>query len=472
MAAAAALLLVLLGIGKIPLAYNLRNLSIRWKTTVMTALAFTAVIGLLTVMMAFVHGMRQVTDGTGRPENLIVLSDGATDEIISNLTVDDLAEIENLPEVARQNGRPLSSRETFLVANQAVPNPGDGQPKRRFLQLRGIEDPQLTAAVHDLGLKAGGRWFSEAGVEQPLGVKPGGQGGTSLSPGEGRDFSLAHHALRSSGCATQPPRELAAPLIQAVLGEGIARELARGRTPAELAAAKNRDLLQVGDTFTLRERTWIVVGILNSAGLTFNSEIWAKRSIVASLFGKDSYTTLVLRANDESSAVRLREFLAKDYKKAAVNPQLETEYYKSLSESSAQFAYIIGFLAVVMSIGGIFGVMNTMFAAVSQRIGDIGVLRLLGYARWQILVSFLLESLVIALVGGLLGCALGSLSDGWTATSIITGHGGGGKSVVLQLAVDADVVAIDILLTLAMGLLGGLLPALAAMRLKPLEALK
>ena len=163
--------------------------------------------------------------------------------------------------------------------------------------------------------------------------------------------------------------------------------------------------------------------------------------------------------------------MAKDYKKAAVNAQVETEYYKSLSETTAQFSCAIGFIAVVMSIGGIFGVMNTMFAAISQRIKDIGVLRLLGYARWQILVSFLLESLVIALVGGLLGCALGSLTDGWTATSIVGGQGGG-KSVVLQLAVSPDIIATGILLTLLMGLLGGLLPALSAMRLKPLEALR
>ena len=69
-------------------------------------------------------------------------------------------------------------------------------------------------------------------------------------------------------------------------------------------------------------------------------------------------------------------------------------------------------LTAIMAVGGVFGVMNTMFAAISNRIKDIGVLRILGYARWQILVSFLLESLVIALLGGLLGCALGSLANG------------------------------------------------------------
>ena len=163
--------------------------------------------------------------------------------------------------------------------------------------------------------------------------------------------------------------------------------------------------------------------MLKSAGSTFNSEIWAKRSLVAALFGKDTYTTLVLRTRRRRGRQRLEELpQPRTTRRRPCNAQVETEYYESLSETTAQFSYAIGFLAVVMSVGGIFGVMNTMFAAISQRIKDIGVLRLLGYARWQILVSFLLESLVIALVGGLLGCALGSLTDGWTATSIVGGR--------------------------------------------------
>jgi ABC-type antimicrobial peptide transport system permease subunit len=134
--------------------------------------------------------------------------------------------------------------------------------------------------------------------------------------------------------------------------------------------------------------------------------------------------------------------------------------------------FAIVFVAVVIGIGGIFGVMNTMFAAISQRIKDVGVLRILGFARWQILVSFFLESLAIALLGGLIGCALGSLCHGVTATSIVSGGQGGGKSVILTLTVDASTLAIGLLFTLIMGALGGLLPSFSAMRLRPLEALR
>src|SRR5262249_49515143 len=127
---------------------------------------------------------------------------------------------------------------------------------------------------------------------------------------------------------------------------------------------------------------------------------------------------------------------------------------------------------VFMAVGGIFGVMNTMFAAISQRVKDIGVLRILGYARWQILTSFLLESLVIALVGGLLGCALGSLCHGISATSIVGSGQGFGKTVIFRLTVDAGTISTGVLLTLFMGLLGGLLPSLSAIRLRPLESMR
>jgi ABC-type antimicrobial peptide transport system permease subunit len=125
-----------------------------------------------------------------------------------------------------------------------------------------------------------------------------------------------------------------------------------------------------------------------------------------------------------------------------------------------------------MAVGGVFGVMNTMFAAISQRSKDIGVLRILGYARWQILVSFLLESLVIALVGGLLGCAIGYLADGWTARSVVSSGPGGGKSVVLQMVVSPEILMTGLLLSLGMGALGGFLPSLSAMRLRALESLR
>ena len=274
LAGAGVLMLLLWAMGKIPLSYNLRNLTIRWKTTLLTALAFTAVIALLTVMMAFVEGMKRMTEGTGRADNVLVLSDGATDEGISNLPISEISDIENLAEVAREEGRPLASREAFMVAIQSAPNHDGGRPKRRYLQLRGIEDPRLSAWMHDIELLPGGNWFSDAGVQEAAANDGGGK---------------------------------PAPMIQAVLGEGVARELGRDRTPEQLAAANNPERLDVGDTFSLGDRIWTVVGVMDSSGSTFNSEIWAKRSLAGAMFGKEHYTTLILRARDAATAKRLKE---------------------------------------------------------------------------------------------------------------------------------------------------------------------
>lgn len=433
------LLVLLFAFSKVPLRYNLRNVVVRWKTTAMTALAFTVVIGLLTVMLGFVNGMYRLTLGSGQPGNVIILSERATDEVVSNLNPTDVGDLEQQPGIVREDGRPLASRETYLVVNQPIPNAAPGEPRRRFLQVRGIDDPQLAARVHGLSLLPGGNWFSDAGVRAAT---------ADAEDAGGQEY------------------------VEAVLGEGVAGELGRDRSPQELAQARNPDRLDVGDTIPLGGRTWIVAGILDSSGSTFNSEVWAKRGLVGAMFGKDTYTSLVVRAADEAAARQLKEFYNTEYEQASVQAELETAYYASLSNTNQQFLYAIAFVTIVMAVGGVFGVMNTMFAAISQRTRDIGVLRLLGFRRRQILLSFLLESLVIALVGGLLGCALGSLVDGASATSIVASGPGGGKSVVLRLAIDTRILTVGFLLTMAMGLLGGIIPALSAMRLRPLAALR
>jgi ABC-type lipoprotein release transport system permease subunit len=507
-------LIVLCVIGKVPLGYNFRNLTLRWITTGMTALAFTLVIGLLTTLMAFVNGMDRLTENSGQPGNVIVLSDGANDEVFSTLVDGDMSDVERHPSVLKESdldGKPrasealdnrLASKEVYLVVNQPIP-PDEGTAadqairgtirtitpdrdefvlvddlkgdvmrlrmaegakifsnrsaakfdelrlgdkvwvayeakgkeyvatevraanKRRFVQVRGIDDGVIAGKVHGLPLMEGGSWFSEAGVDDK---KPG-----------------------------QP--------IQAVLGEGVARELGHDL---------KKERLEVDDVFELGPRKWVVVGIMQSAGSTFGSEIWAKRGVVGPLFGKfPNYSSIVLRTRDASSARELADYLTKDFKKTALNAQTESEYYSKLSETNRQFSVAIWFVTIVMAIGGVLGVMNTMFAAISQRTKDIGVMRIVGFANWHVLVSFLLESLVIGLIGGLIGAVLAYvLFDGWTATSIVSSGQGGGKTVVLKLTVTLATVASGLLITLVMGRIGGLLPALSAMRLKPLESLR
>jgi ABC-type lipoprotein release transport system permease subunit len=427
--------LVILLVSKVPISYITGNLAVRWRTTFMTALAFALVTCLLTVMLAFVNGMYALTSASGHPENVIILSEGATDEGFSNLGFGDVGDIENQPGIAREGDRPLVSRETYLAVNQPIENAPAGRPKRRFLQMRGIDDAPIAAAVHGISLFSGSEWFSEAGVRE-------------AATADGR------------------------PLIEVVLGEGIAREMGKDRRPEALSAAKNQDRLEVGDMFELNDRTWVVTGVMQSSGSTFDSELWAKRALVGPAFGKDTYTTLVARTPSAAEARQVKDYFNTEYKKSAVAAQVETDYFASLSETNKQFLVAIGVVTAFMALGGFFGVMNTMFATISQRIKDIGVLRLLGFRRRHVLATFLLESVAIALVGGAIGCALGSLSDGYSANSIVSGGPGGGKFVVLKLTVDAQILVVGMLLAIVMGFLGGLLPSLRAMRWTALETLR
>ena len=111
---AVALIVVSIFFGRIPFRYNVRNLVVRWRTTLMTALAFTMVIGLLTVMLAFVKGMYRLTESSGQPANLILLSAGVTDEAFSNLAFSDSGDIENQPGIVRNEaGAASPSSEAF-----------------------------------------------------------------------------------------------------------------------------------------------------------------------------------------------------------------------------------------------------------------------------------------------------------------------------------------------------------------------
>jgi hypothetical protein len=432
LAVAAVVLGALLLAGRVPLRYNLRNLRVRWKTTALTALAFTVVVALLMFMHAFAMGVSRLSEKSGQPANVICLSDGASDELYSNLPLKEAGELVLQEGVVRDpRGRPLCSLEVYVFTNQRTPAPAGGRPKNRFLQVRGVEVPDLSAQVHGLVLVAG-RWFSGAGVHAPSGLFTAGTSASSQ--------------------------------VEAVVGEGLARELGKDR---------GKESLEPGDVLSIGPREWVVVGIMRGAETTFGSEIWAKRQVVGEVFNKkDRYTAIVLRAESPARAQELAERLSHEFKQSAVSAQTEPAYFAKMAQANQDLLDSIYFVSAVMALGGVFGVMNTMFAAIRQRTTDIALLRLLGFARWQVLVSFLLESLLIAALGGLAGCAVGYLANGATTTSVVETTGGGIKRVSFQMIVDSSTLAAAVLFTLVMGLLGGLLPALAAMRQTPLESLR
>jgi ABC-type lipoprotein release transport system permease subunit len=457
-------LLLLLLIGKVPLAYNFRYLWVRRRDTLLTALAFTVVVALVVILLAFVNGMYKLNESTGVPGNVLVMSEGSTDELFSNLARSDSNNVERQVISRDREGRAigpvgvargvigpdgrvtripadapqdqpgaiyLASLESYLVMNQPVPTKPGEAPRRRFLQLRAHFDVRVSAAVHNIDLEPGGSWFSAQAVD------------TGAPAPDGLKY------------------------LQCTIGEGAAATLGED-------AGKKR--LAVGDTFELGDRWWKVTGIMNTRGTTYGSEVWTsvENPIVRASGKGDKFTTMVLRMADDSeaSAKAMAYFLNELYTEAKLKAFAEPDYYKELTKTNEQFLTAIVMVAIIMAVGGVFGVMNTMFASIAARIKEVGVLRILGFKRWQILISFMLESLAIGLVGGLIGCAIGALANGYEAASTLSGSSGGGKSVTLTMIVDTQILAAGLLFTLVMGRLGGLVPALSAMRMEILESLR
>ena len=430
--------LAVLMLGKIPLSYNFRNLRVRWPVTLMTASAFTVVLAVLTALLGFVNGMNQMTESSGIPGNVFVLSDGANDESFSSLAYGDIKNLVNERADRDKNGRalprdiqiarrefgdeikPMVSYETYFVISRTKPIAGTTKSVRRMVQCRGVEDSEVAQAVHQIKLKAGD-WWTAGSIDG---------------------------------------------VYEVVIGEGIA---------ATLGADDGKGPLGVGDTFDLFDAPFRVVGVMDAEGSTFGSEVWGNRKTLGQKFGKESFSSVVLRVDDETaeSASKFAEYLRTYFKSPKLNARSETEYYSELNKTNKQFLIAILAVAAVMGIGGIFGVMNTMFAAIAQRSKDIGVMRILGFKRWQILVSFMVETLIIALLGGMLGTAIGFLADGASATSVLSGgNGPGGKLVVLRITVDAEVLTASLLFTAVMGRMGGIVPAINGMRMGILDSLK
>ena len=205
---AAGLVLLLLAINQVPLTYTLRNLSLRRLTTLMTALAFTAVVGLMVVMLAFTTGMQRMTEGLAQPGNVVILAEGAIDEAFSNLTLGDLGEIEQLPGVSPRHGigpavgepRNLSDRQATGASSPAGParRPLPAGPRHHRRGHRG-QGPQHPTAKRRLVL-GGGRGGPIGDGQQG---RPGDPG--RVGRGRGRRAGRRPHCGRTGGSEEPPP---------------------------------------------------------------------------------------------------------------------------------------------------------------------------------------------------------------------------------------------------------------------------
>lgn len=224
----------------------------------------------------------------------------------------------------------------------------------------------------------------------------------------------------------------------------------------------------IGDSIYYGRGDWEVVGVFSAGRTAYNSEIWVDGNLATQDLGRGtSRSSVVLRAEDEAALAALTNSVGDD-RRLTLEAEEEREYYAKQMMSAEPVRFLGMFVAVIMAIGSCFAAMNTMFAAIANRSREIGVLRLLGFSRSSIMGSFLFESLVLSLFGGLLGCLLVLPLNGFEGR---IGNFLTFSETTFAFRVTPTYAAIGLAFAAAMGVLGGIVPARTAARKEVLESL-
>lgn len=383
----------------IPLSYNIRNLTVRKTTTIMTALGVALTVAVLLSVLALMAGLKAAFATAGNPKQVLAMRKGATAELSSAVTRSQFQELKVRPGLEMSpSGEPYASLELVTVINLESVDSVNGMN----VTLRGI----LPTGVEMRGLKlASGRWFNAG------------------------------------------QREI-------TVGKSIAKRYPGAQTGKQLKFGKGQ---------------WTVVGVFDAGDSASNSEIFGDLNQVASDYNRmDGLSSILLRATDRAAAKALMNSINDDVK-LNMEARLEDEYMAEQTVSGAPIQFLGVFVSIIMAVGSSFAAMNTMYAAVSRRSKEIGTLRILGFSKASILLSFFIESVLLSLLGGVLGCILVLPLNG-----ITTGIGNfvTFSEVAFSFKVTPEVMMSGILFALVLGAIGGLFPALNAARKEILVALR
>jgi len=225
---------------------------------------------------------------------------------------------------------------------------------------------------------------------------------------------------------------------------------------------------QLGQGFRSGKGLWQVVGIFDARKTAYESEIWMDADEAKEAFNRSFYCSITLRPVNPAVAEALIHRIDTD-KQLQLRALSEPEYYREQTKTAGPIQ-VFGFcLAAIMGLGAAFSAMNTMYASIGSRTREIGTLRVLGFSRRSIYLSFMLESIAVALAGGLIGCALSFPING-LATG--TFNWATFAEVAFEFRITGELLASGLAFALVMGILGGLLPASAAARQPILAALR
>jgi putative ABC transport system permease protein len=384
---------------KIPLIYNIRNIRQRPASTVMTAVSIGLVVAVFVAMLALATGFRAALAKTGSKDNIIVLRQGANDELSSGISRETARLIATFPHIAKDPaGVAMVSPEIYVLLNPDRKTGGIGN-----VVARGVDDRAFD-------VRKGVRIVA------------------------GRKFN--------SGAS------------EVIIGRRIAERFVN---------------MDVGDSLEFGGRKWAVVGHFASDGSGFESEVWGENEQFMPVFRGEVYQSVIFRLAPGATLDEVKRAMETD-PRMQVSVRDEQDFYTSQSGIlSATLSIMAVFISAIMSIGAIFGAVNTMYAAVASRSPEIAVLLTLGFKPRSVLASFLAEAAVIALIGGVLGCVFALPING-LATS--TTNWQSFSEVAFAFRVTPTLLLYGVIFSVVMGVVGGFFPAWRAARLPVIQALR
>jgi putative ABC transport system permease protein len=276
----------------------------------------------------------------------------------------------------------------------------------------------------------------------------------------GQATNVTTRGLGEAGIAVRP---------QVRFREG--RPFTRGAAEAVVgkSLAERFENTAIGSALRFGGREWRVVGIFDSGGAAFDSEVWVDADQLMQSFRRQSYSTVIARLVDERALDAVKKRLESD-PRLTLDVKRERVFYEDQSQALSKFISYLGLtLSIIFSIGAMIGAMITMYAAVANRVREIGTLRALGYRRSAVLGAFLFESVLLGAIGGIVGIALASFMQ---LIQISTLNWQSFAELAFTFTLTPAIALSSFVFAILMGVLGGFLPAVRAARLSIVDALR
>ena len=236
-------------------------------------------------------------------------------------------------------------------------------------------------------------------------------------------------------------------------------------------AANEYEGLEIGNKIKIRDSEWAVVGIFSTGGDVHESEIWADLAVTQGAFRRGASASIAIVQMEENASITdLGATLELD-PRLDLKVQGEVDFYEEQSSGASSLIQAFGYtVAVIMAIGAVFAALNTMYSAVSTRLVEIGTLRAVGFHGSSVLFALMIESMFLALLGGLLGAGLSYLIfNGYTVSTLASVSF---TQTAFDFAVTGEIIGQGLILALIVGFLGGVLPARRAATQDITEALR